>query len=104
MTKRKPQINFQVDEPMKLLYEEAKASGHWVTRFCTAGFLLMVHDPKARQRAISQLRDWEIEFEKASPTQIRLFVEGARDAMKRGARGSRPARATRRSRKTAKRR
>ena len=50
-TKRLPQINFQVIEPMKLLYDEAKASGHWVTRFCAAGFLWMVEDPDFRQRA-----------------------------------------------------
>lgn len=103
MAKRKPQINFQVDEPMKLLYDEAKESGHWVTRFCAAGFLLMVEDPAARAKAISRLRDWEDEYADAAPAEIRAFVEGARSAMRRGARGSRPARSTRRPQKKAKR-
>lgn len=103
MTRRKPQINFQVDDAMKLLYEEAKESGHWVTRFCAAGFLLMVEDGAARARAISRLRDWEAEYEDASAAEIRAFVEGARDAMQTDGRGSRPGRTARRSKKTAKR-
>jgi hypothetical protein len=103
MAKRKPQINFQVDEPMKDLYDEAKASGHWVTRFCAAGFLLMVEDAAARARAISRLRDWEAEYDGASQAEIRAFVEGAQDAMRRASRGSRPARSTRHSQKKAKR-
>ncbi len=37
MPKRKPQINFQVEEPMKLLYEEARISGHLATRFVPPG-------------------------------------------------------------------
>ncbi len=103
MAKRKPQINFQVNEPMKLLYDEAKESGHWVTRFCAAGFLLMVEDPGARARAISRLRDWEDEYADAAPAQIRAFVEGARGAMQRGSRGSRPTRSARPRQKKAKR-
>lgn len=95
MAKRKPQINFQVDESMKLLYEEAKAAGHWVTRFCAAGFLMMVENAEARAAAISRLRDWEADFADAKPDDIRAFVEGARDAMTRGARGIRPVRAIR---------
>lgn len=86
--KRLPQINFQVIEPMKLLYDEAKASGHWVTRFCAAGFLLMVEDPDVRQRAINRLRDWEADFADASADEIRDFVSGAQDAMRSGSRGS----------------
>ena len=45
MPERRPQINFQVDETMKALYTEARQQGHWVTRFCAAGFLLMVEEP-----------------------------------------------------------
>lgn len=96
MIKRKPQINFQVDESMKLLYEEAKAAGHWVTRFCAAGFLLMVEDSEQRARAISRLRDWEVEYADSTPEKIRDFVEGARDAMNRAStRGNRQGRAAR---------
>ncbi len=88
MTQRKPQINFQVDDAMKLLYEEAKASGHWVTRFCAAGFLLMVEDPAARERAIDRLREWEAEYGSATQAEIREFVRGAQAAMRAAPRGS----------------
>ena len=103
MPTRRPQINFQVDEAMKLLYEEAKISGHWVTRFCAAGLLLMVEDPRTRMRAINRLREWEAEYEDASEQEIRVFVQGAQDAMQRAARGSRPARKARPKGKKAKR-
>lgn len=101
--RRRPQINFQVEDALKMLYEEARAHGHWVTRLCAAGFLLMVEDPRARTRAINRLRDWETEYARASAAQIRAFVEGAEAAMQRGARGSRPAPPARPARKTAKR-
>ncbi len=103
MAKRKPQINFQVNEPMKILYEEAKICGHWVTRFCAAGLLMMVEDPRARVKALNRLRDWETEYEDASPDEIRAFALGAQDAMQRAARGSRPVRRVRRARKAARR-
>ena len=103
MPERKPQINFQVDEAMKLLYEEAKFSGHLVTRFCAAGLLLLVEDPRVRVRALNRLRDWEAQYADASPERIRAFVQGAEDAMLRGARGNRPAPKVRSTRKTAKR-
>ncbi|MGD8450657.1 MAG: hypothetical protein PVJ57_02465 [Phycisphaerae bacterium] len=104
MPERRPQINFQVDQAMKYLYEEARAQGHWVTRFCAAGLLLMVEDPRARAKAINRLREWEAEYESASPEQVRSFVEGAQDAMRRPAPGSRPAPRARAKKKTAKRR
>jgi hypothetical protein len=103
MNERKPQINFQVDEPMKLLYEEAKIYGHFVTRLCAAGLLALVEDAQLRRRALIRLRDWEIEYENASPAQIRAFVQGAEAAMQRGARGSRPAPKARPTRRAAKR-
>lgn len=103
MPQRKPQINFQVDRNMKLLYEEAKACGHWVTRFCAAGFLLMVEDPRTRLRALNRLRDWEAAYANASPERIRAFVQGAQAAMRAGARDSRPARRVRPTRKKARR-
>jgi len=96
MAKRKPQINFQVDESLKMVYEEARAHGHWVTRLCAAGLLLMIEDPRARARALRRLRDWEVEYAGASPEQIRAFVEGADSAMRHAARGTRPARLARR--------
>jgi hypothetical protein len=100
-TRRKPQINFQVNDSFKLLYEEAKAGGHWVTRLCAAGLLLMIEDGRARQHALNRLRDWEAEYDRASPAQIREFVQDAAHAMQVGARGARPARATRRARRAA---
>jgi hypothetical protein len=103
MGSRKPQINFQVEEPLKLLYDEAKAQGHWVTRFCAAGFLLMVEDPTARQHAINRLREWESEYESVSPKQIRAFVEGAQAALRRSAPNNRPARRARAVKKKARR-
>ena len=66
MPQRRPQINFQVDQALKLLYDEAQEQGHWVARLCAAGFLLMVEDPAARARAISRLREWEVEYAYAS--------------------------------------
>lgn len=103
MPERRPQINFQVDEAMKLLYEEARISGHWVTRFCAAGLLLMVEDPVSRRRALNRLRDWEVEYEGATPARIRAFVEGAEAAMQGGAPESRPGRKAPAARKKAKR-
>jgi hypothetical protein len=91
MPERRPQINFQVDEAMKLLYEEAKISGHWVTRFCAAGLLLMVEDPRQRVRALNRLRDWESEYADARPEQIRAFVQAAEAALQRGTPETRPA-------------
>ena len=102
MIPRKPQINFQVDEAMKLLYDEAKITGHWVARFCAAGFLMMVESPRLRLQALNRLRDWESEYAGAAPEQIRAFVQGAETAMQRGARESRPTRPTRPARKKAK--
>ena len=103
MAKRKPQINFQVDEGMKVLYEEAKLSGYLVTRFCAAGLLLMVEDPHLRSRALQRLRAWEDEYGDASPEEIGAFVQGAQDAMQGAARGSPRAQKARRPKKTAKR-
>jgi len=101
MVRRKPQINFQVDECLKTLYEESKAAGHWVTRFCAAGLLLMVEDPVARLRALNRLREWEAQYADATPEQVRAFVQGAQTAMRGGARGSRPTRPVPRARKKA---
>lgn len=103
MPERRPQINFQVDQAMKTLYEEAKLNGHWVTRFCAAGLLMMVADPRARVRALSRLRDWEAQYADASAAEIRTFVEGAQAAMQRAARGTRPARKAQPAKKKAKR-
>lgn len=103
MADRKPQINFQVEPALKILYEQARASGHWVTRLCSAGLLLMVEDADARLRALNRLRDWESEYAEASEDEILDFVQGAASAMRRGARGSRPVRTTRPARKKAKR-
>lgn len=88
MPKRKPQINFQVENNMKMLYDEAKVQGHWVTRLCAAGLLMMIEDAAVRARALSRLRDWEAEFDKASPAEIREFVEAAGAEMRAAARGS----------------
>ncbi|MEW6251260.1 MAG: hypothetical protein AB1716_11475 [Planctomycetota bacterium] len=101
MAKRKPQINFQVDEGMKLLYEEAKISGHLVTRLCAAGLLLLVEEPQTRLRALNRLREWEEKYADASPEQVRAFVQGAATALQRGGRGSRPKPAARPSRRGA---
>ena len=95
MAKRKSQINFQVDEALKMAYEEARAQGYWVTRLCAAGLLLMIEDPRARARALRRLRDWEVEYAGASPEQIRAFVEGADTAMRRAARDTQPGRRVR---------
>ena len=89
MPNRRPQINFQVDEAMKTLYEQAKLSGHWVTRLCSAGLLLMVEDPQIRARALNRLREWEAEYGDASVDEIRAFAQGAQVALRRAARGSR---------------
>ena len=103
MPDRKPQINFQVDHSMKTLYEESKACGHWVTRFCAPGFLLMVEDPAIRLRALNRLREWEARYADADADQIRDFVQGAQAALRSAAPRSRPAPKARRARKKAKR-
>ncbi|MFH1746658.1 MAG: hypothetical protein ABIG44_06390 [Planctomycetota bacterium] len=103
MPTRLPQINFQVVPPLKYLYTEAKLQGHLVSRFCAAGLLMMVEDPVARAHALSRLREWEEEFENASEKQVRSFVEGARDALLRNARGSQPAHKARKPRRKPKR-
>lgn len=101
MPDRKPQINFQVDQSMKTLYEESKNCGHWVTRFCAAGFLLMVEEPEIRMRALNRLREWEAEYDDADPDEVRAFVQGAQAALTRAARGNRPTPKARRVRKKA---
>ena len=103
MPTRRPQINFQVDDAMKLLYDQAKQSGHWVTRLCSAGLLMMVEQPALRARALERLRDWEIEYQGASADEIHDFVQGAEAALRRAAPGTRRAPATRPPRKTARR-
>ena len=102
MPARRPQINFQVDPAMKILYEEAKGCGHWVTRFCAAGLLLMVEDPAIRQDAFNRLREWEAEYADASEKQIRDFVQGAQAVLQAPARSSRPKRKAPRVKKKAK--
>lgn len=92
MKPRKPQINFQVESCMKLLYDEAHAAGHWATRLCAAGLLLLVEDPVLRLRALNRLRDWEAAYADANPGQIRAFVQGAQDALQAPAPGNRRAR------------
>jgi len=104
MPKRRPQINFQVNESMKALYEESRLAGHWVTRFCAAGFLLMVEDAVARQRALNRLREWEAQYDDAAPADIRAFVQGVEDAMSNALQESRQARRARSGQKKAKRR
>lgn len=103
MNARKPQINFQVDPGMKCLYEEAKAHGHWVTRLCAAGFLLMVENPDVRHAALSRLREWEAEYADADADEIRVFVQRAQAAMQAAVPGSRPGRPAPRGGKRAKR-
>ncbi len=103
MPGRRPQINFQVDEPMKLLYEEAKLAGHWVTRLCAAGLLMMIEDARTRTRALNRLREWEARFADASADDVRAFVAGADAAMQRAAPGSPPTRKAPPVRKKAKR-
>ena len=73
MAKRKPQINFQVEPGMKLLYEEAQACGHRTSRLCAAGFLLMVEDSRVRHRALRRLRQWEDKYAEAPPKKVSAF-------------------------------
>jgi hypothetical protein len=103
MNKRKPQINFQVEEPMKALYDEASNSGHRATRFCAAGLLLLIEDPRLRVRALNRLREWEAEYEDASEDDIRAFVQGAEGALQHSVRGNRPTPKAPAKRKAAKR-
>jgi hypothetical protein len=102
MAKRKPQINFQVEEAMKYMYDEARLSGHLVTRLCAAGLLLLVEDGLARKHALNRLREWEVEFADATAEDVRAFVQGAEDAARGSVRGTRPARAARSGRRKAK--
>lgn len=101
MPKRRPQINFQVEPALKTLYHEAHLAGHWVTRLCAAGLLLLVEDPLARLRALNRLREWESQFADATPERIRRFVSGAQAALRGSAQGSPPARKARRPQKKA---
>lgn len=100
MPRRRPQINFQVDPSMKTLYDEAYAEGHWVTRLCAAGLLLMIEEPATRQRAISRLREWEAKFEDASAEKIRSFVQHCAGALQTRAPKSQQGRKAPRSQKT----
>lgn len=100
---RKPQINFQVDESLKLLYDEVRIAGHWVTRWCAAGLLMMVEHPELRVDALKRLRDWEVEYANASEDQVRDFVQGAEDAMQRAVLDSRRGQKARPARTKAKR-
>ena len=75
MAARKPQINFQVQPEMKMVYDELKAHGHRVTRLCAAGLLLMVEEPHLRFHAVTRLRDWETQYADASSGRIRVFIQ-----------------------------
>lgn len=100
MISRKPQINFQVCPALKALYDQAKISGHGVTRFCAAGLLVMIEDAAVRAQALKRLQDWEAEYADASEDDIRVFVQDVQDALARGVRGNpreRPAREGRRA-------
>ncbi len=103
MKDRRPQINFQVEPALKVLYHEAHLAGHWVTRLCAAGLLLLVEDAATRVRALNRLREWEARYADASDEQIRRFVAGAQSALQGGAPDSPPARKARPARKKAKR-
>lgn len=59
MQPRKAQINFQVDAPLKDLYDRAKRLGHRVPRYCAAGLLLLLEDATVRNRALELLVEWE---------------------------------------------
>ena len=74
MAQRKPQINFQVEPGMKLLYQEVQASGRRATRLCAAGLLLLIEDPLTRAHAIRRLREWEDAYAGAALEQIRAFA------------------------------
>ncbi|MBK8914040.1 MAG: hypothetical protein IPM64_05450 [Phycisphaerales bacterium] len=100
-TDRKPQINFQVEKPLKLLYDEAGDSGMRASRLCAAGLLLMIENPAARRRAINRLREWEQKFADASAEQVRAFVSGVEAAMLRATRETKPARRVPRAKKAA---
>lgn len=103
MPDRKPQINFQVEPCMKMLYEEAREAGHWVTRLCAAGLLLMIENQSLRTAAVNRLREWEEEYDRASAAEVRAFVAGARSALRPRARGSAPKKKAPAARKKAKR-
>lgn len=78
MPSRKPQINFQVQPGMKLLYDEVQASGQRATRLCAAGLLLLIEDSQVRTRAMRRLRAWEDTYANATPDEIRTLVESGR--------------------------
>lgn len=101
MAKRRPQINFQVEPSLKLLYQEAHLAGHWVTRLCAAGMLVLVEDAALRVRALNRLREWEARYAGASPDQIRRFVAGAQGALQDSAPDSPPVPRARAGRKKA---
>lgn len=96
MAKRKAQINFQVDDGLKLLYEEAKHLGLSPTRLCAAGLLLLIEQPRLRVEATSRLRAWEQEYADASPSRVRRFVEELEAAFAAAVQESQPARPARR--------
>jgi hypothetical protein len=103
---RKPQINFQVEAPLKSLYDVARrAGGYNVTRLCAAGLLYLLENPAVQSEALNRLGEFYRDYDRADPEQLRAFVQGAKDALRRAAPGSRPkprpapgTRATRRER------
>ncbi len=99
-TNRKPQINFQVEPPLKMLYDEAKVYGHGVARFCAAGLLLMIENPGVRNDAFSRLREWEAQHAESTAEDIHEFVQGVHAAMTSATRGTRRAPTTRRAKKS----
>ena len=103
MIDRKPQINFQVEPALKTLYDEAReTAGHWVTRLCAAGLLILVEDAELRARALGRLREWEVEYADASDAKIRAFVMGQRGSIRSRPPGNAPGKKSRPGRKGAK--
>jgi hypothetical protein len=97
---RKPQINFQVEPPLKLLYDEAKVYGHGVARFCAAGLLLMIENPDVRNDAFTRLRAWEAQHAESTEEDIHQFVQGVHAAMTSATRGTRRVPPTRRGKRS----
>ncbi len=88
---RKPQINFQVEPPLKVLYDVARqAGGYNVTRLCAAGLLYLLEHPDVQNRALNRLAEFYRDYEASDSEQMRAFVQGAKDALQRATPGSRP--------------
>jgi len=101
MGTKKPQINLQVPESVKMAYDAASDIGGLdKKRLGAAGFIFLLENPHARQAALDRLVAWEQgEGTPQSQAEVQKFVRGLAAEL-HAAKDTRPSRQVRRKKGT----